>query len=160
MNSKNALTVILAVLMVFALAYSAQARPFGPGFSNGKLGGELGGLQTFLALKLTDTQQEQLTSIIAKYQDQGKDLRTEMREAQRHIQAALNTAPFNEGNARNAFQNASAIREEMFILRAKMMAELKSVLTPEQLNLLKERKARKFRPTEKAPNPEPQNPSE
>ncbi len=160
MKSKNALTVILAALMVFGLAFSAEARAFGPAFSNREPGRALGALQTFLALKLTDVQQEQMKSIMAKYQDQGKDLRTKMREARRNTWAVLNAIPFNEENARNAFQNESTIREEMFILKAKMMAELKSVLTLEQMKLLKERKTPKFIATEHGLNAGPQNPSE
>jgi Spy/CpxP family protein refolding chaperone len=160
MKSKNALTLILAAFMVFALAYSTEARPFGRGLDDGKPDRALGQLQTLLALKLTDAQQEQLNNIISKYEDQGKNYRTEMRAARRNVWAALNTAPFDETNARAAYQSASAIREEMFILRAKMLAELKSVLTPEQLNQLKERKARDFRPTEHGPNSGPQNRSE
>jgi Spy/CpxP family protein refolding chaperone len=160
MKSRNAGTVILALFMVFALAYSAQARPFGPGFGNGAPGGALGGLQTMLALKLTDAQQQRMSSIIASYQDQRRDLWTQMREARRNIREVLNATSFDEAKAREAYQSASVIREEMFISGAKMMAELKSVLTPEQLNQLKERRARKFRPTEQAPNPEPQDPTE
>jgi Spy/CpxP family protein refolding chaperone len=160
MKSRNALTVILAALMVFTLAYSAEARPFGLGFAHGDPGGALGGLQTLLALKLTDAQQEQLSSIIAKYQDQVRELRSEMRQTQRNTWEVLNATPFDEGNARKAFRTASNVREEMFILRAKMMAELKSVLTAEQLSQLNERKAHKFRAIEQGPNPGAQNPSE
>ena len=144
MKSRNALTVTLAALIVFALAFSADAKPFGPAFGNREHGGALAALQTFLALKLTDAQQEQMKSIIAKYQDQGRELKTKMEEARRNTWDVLNAAPLNEGNARNAFRNASTVREEMFILRVKMMAELKSVLTPDQVNLLKERRAQRL----------------
>jgi Spy/CpxP family protein refolding chaperone len=160
MKSRTALTVILALFMVFALAYSAQAKPYGPGFSNGRPGGALDRLQSLLALKLTDAQQERMSSIIASYQDQRRNLWTQMRETRRNIREVLNATSFDEAKAREAYQSASVVREEMFISRAKMMAELKSVLTPEQLNQLKERRARKFKPTEQAPNPGPQNPSE
>jgi Spy/CpxP family protein refolding chaperone len=160
MKSRNAVTMILALFMVFALSYSAQARPFGPGFSNGRHGGPLDRLQTMLALKLTDVQQERMSSIIASYQDQRKNLWTQMREARQNIREVLNATSFDETKARDAYRSASVIREEMFISRAKMMAELKSVLTPDQISQLKERRAWKFRPTEPAPNPEPQNPSE
>jgi Spy/CpxP family protein refolding chaperone len=160
MKARNALTVILAFFMVLALACSAQARPFGPGFSNGRHGGSLDRLQTMLALKLTDAQQERMSSILASYQEQRENLWTQMQEARRNIREVLKATSFDEKKAREAYQSASVIREEIFISRAKMTAELKSVLTPEQINQLKERRARKFRPTEQAHNPEPQNPSE
>jgi len=143
MKSRNALTVTFAALIVLALAFSADAKPFGPA-GNREHGGALAALQTFLSLKLTPAQQEQMRSIIAKYQDQGKDLRPKMQEARRSIWGVLNATPFNEENARNAFRNASAVREEMFILRGKMMAELKSELTPDQVSELKERRAQRW----------------
>ena len=117
-------------------------------------------MQTLLALKLTDAQQERMSSIIASYQEQRKNLWTQMREARRNIREVLNATSFDEAKARDAYQSASVIREEMFISRAKMIAEMKSVLTPEQLNQLKERRTRKFRRAERTPYPEPQNPSE
>ena len=160
MKARNVLTVILAFFLVLALAYSAQARAFGPGFNNGRTGRALDGMQTLLALKLTDAQQERMSSIIASYQEQRKNLWTQMREARRNIREVLNATSFDEAKARDAYQSASVIREEMFISRAKMIAEMKSVLTPEQLNQLKERRTRKFRRAEQSPNPEPQNPSE
>ena len=160
MKARNVLTVILAFFLVLALAYSAQARAFGPGFNNGRTGRALDGMQTLLALKLTDAQQERMSSIIASYQEQRKNLWTQMREARRNIREVLNATSFDEAKARDAYQSASVIREEMFISRAKMIAEMKSVLTPEQLNQLKERRTRKFRRAERTPYPEPQNPSE
>jgi Spy/CpxP family protein refolding chaperone len=160
MKSRNILTVILAFFVVLALTCSAQARPFGPGFSNARHGGPLDRLETLLALKLTDAQQERMSSIIASYQDQRKSLWTQMREARRNIREVLNAPSFDEKKAREAYQSASVIREEIFISRAKMIAELKSVLTPEQQNQLKEHRAQKSRPTEQAPNPEPQSQSE
>jgi Spy/CpxP family protein refolding chaperone len=160
MKTKNAMTVILVFFMVFALAYSAQARPFGPGFTEGGSGRALDGLKTLLALKLTDVQQERMSGIIASYQEQRKNLWTQMREARKNIREVMNATPFDEAKAREAYQSASVIREEMFISGAKMMAELKSVLTPEQLDQLKERRVRKFRRAEQATNPEPPNPSE
>jgi Spy/CpxP family protein refolding chaperone len=160
MKARNALTMIFAFFMVLAFAYSAQARPLGPGFSNGRHGGSLDRLQTMLALKLTDAQQERMSSIIASFQEQRKNLWTQMREARQNIREVLNATSFDETKARDAYRSASAIREEMFVSRAKMMADLKSVLTSDQLNQLNERRAWKFRPTEPAPDPEPQNPSE
>jgi Spy/CpxP family protein refolding chaperone len=160
MKTRNALTVILAALVVLALAFSAEAKPFGPAFGNREAGGALDALQTFLALKLTNVQQEQLQGIIAKYQVQEKELRAKMLDTRRNNWMALNATQFDEATARAAFQKGSSIREDMFILRAKMMAELKSVLTPEQLNLLKERRAERFRTFDHGPDASPQNPNQ
>jgi Spy/CpxP family protein refolding chaperone len=50
--------------------------------------------------------------------------------------------PFDEDAARKAFRQVSALREDRFVLKAKMMGELKALLTAEQRELLKEKKGR------------------
>ncbi|NIV92360.1 hypothetical protein GWN42_06035, partial [candidate division KSB1 bacterium] len=51
---------------------------------------------------------------------------------------------FDENEIRNAYRQAAPIKEELLVMGAKMMAEMKAVLTPEQLQLLEERKAERF----------------
>ena len=160
MKSRNVLKVFFAVLMVFVFASSAEAGVLDTGPGHREAGGPWGALQTFLALKLTEAQQEQMQVIMAKYQGQERDLRTKMRETGRNTWVELNAAPFNEESARSAFKKASALREDMFILRAKMRAEMKSLLTAEQLNLLQERRAQRFRAFEHGFGPALENPNE
>ena len=160
MKSRNALTGILSALVVVAFAISAEARPFGPAFGDPGSGSALAALQTFLALKLNNAQQDQMQGILSRYQAQEGELRAKMRETRRDNWKALNATQFDEATARAAFEKASSIREEMFILRAKMMVELKSVLTPEQVNLLKERRAERMRRFEQGPGALPQEPNE
>jgi Spy/CpxP family protein refolding chaperone len=140
MKSTKAWAVVAAVSMAFALAFAAEARPFGPkrGMKSG-----LGGLKGFLELKLSEAQQGEMMNIINKYQPEREGLRNQMMEARRNLRAVLHAEPFNEGEARKAFREASAMREEMFVLRAKMMTELKAVLTSEQKALIQERRAQR-----------------
>lgn len=140
MKSTKAWAVVAAVSMAFALAFAAEARPFGPkrGMKSG-----LGGLKGFLELKLSGAQQEEMMNIINKYQSERDVLRYRMMESRRNLRAALRTEPFNEGEARKAFREASAMREDIFVLRAKMMSELKAVLTPEQKEFIKERRGQR-----------------
>jgi Spy/CpxP family protein refolding chaperone len=140
MKSTKAWAVVAAVSMVFALAFAAEARPFGP--KRGMKFG-LGGLKGFLELKLSDAQQGEMMNIINKYQSEREGLRDRMIEARRNLKAVLHAEPFNEGEARKAFQEASAMREEVFVLRARMMTELRGILTPEQKELIKERRAQR-----------------
>jgi len=84
-----------------------------------------------------------MMNIINKYQPEREGLRNRMMEARRNLRAVLRAEPFNEGGARKAFREASVMREEMFILRARMMTELRAVLTPEQKELIQERRAQR-----------------
>jgi len=140
MKSSKAWAVVAAVSMAFALAFAAEARPFGP---NRGMKSGLGGLKGFLELKLSEAQQGEMMNIINKYQPEKEGLRNRMMEAGRNLRAVLRAEPFNEGEARKAFREASAMREEMFVLRAKMMTELKALLTLEQKELIKERRAQR-----------------
>ena len=144
MNLRKALTVMVAVSMVLALAFAAEARPLGPGHKGRGMRGDLGGLKTLLELKLSDTQQAEMMNIVNKYQKERESLRSSSMEARKNLSAVLRAEQFNEEQARKAFREASAARENMFVLKAKMMAELKAVLTPEQLESLKERKAQRI----------------
>ena len=84
-----------------------------------------------------------MMNIINKYQPEKEGLRNRMMEARRNLRAVLRAESFNEGEARKAFREASATREEMFVLRAKVMTELTAVLTPEQKELIKERRGQR-----------------
>jgi Spy/CpxP family protein refolding chaperone len=141
MNLRKALTVMVAVLMVFALAFAAEARPFGP---NRGIRPVLGGLKAFLQLKLSDSQQVHMMNILNKYETDRESLRNSIMEVRKNLSAILHAEKFNNEHARKAFREASAVREEMFVLKAKMMAELRAVLTPEQREFLKDRRAHRM----------------
>ena len=64
MRLRDALSVMVVFSMVFVLAFTAEARPFGPGPKGGGMRAGLGGLKTFLELKLSDAQQVEMTNII------------------------------------------------------------------------------------------------
>ena len=124
------------------------------------MGSGFTGLRAFLDLKLSDSQQESMTTIIDKYRNQKENLRNSMIEVRKNLMTAINDEPFHEMEARKAFRETSTIREDMFVLRAKMMVEMKEVLTSEQLELLKERKARRMKGMKKRFGARSKKPSE
>jgi len=144
MKSKNVVTAAVAVLIIGAVAFAASAGPPGRGFGGRGMKGKLGGLQAFLDLNLAEAQQVQMREIIGKYENERERLRENVMEAGKNISTVLRSATFNEEEARKAFRKASAIREEIFVMRARMMAELKAVLTPEQQQNLKDRRTRRL----------------
>jgi Spy/CpxP family protein refolding chaperone len=138
------MTGVLAATMVLAVAGTLLAKPFfGHGPSVHGMGAGVDGLKALLELKLSQDQQAQLLSLLGHFEDQRDALRSSLRETRRDVAGVLRATPFNEETARKAFQNASAVRVELWILRAKLMSEIKSILTPEQLQLLQERKAQR-----------------
>jgi Spy/CpxP family protein refolding chaperone len=73
-----------------------------------------------------------------------KNNRDGVRESRKNFMAAMHAEVFDEGQLRAAFKQLSSIREESIVSRGKMMSELRAVLTPEQMALLKERKAQRM----------------
>jgi Spy/CpxP family protein refolding chaperone len=144
MNFKKSVTVMAASLVVFALSFTTEAAPFGPGLRGPGIMGNLVGLRPFLELNLSETQRLEMTNIINKYRDDIKALAIKMMESRKTLTAILDAEQFNEEDVRNRFRETSAGREEMFLLIVKMVKEIRALLTPEQLELLKERKAQRI----------------
>jgi len=101
------------------------------------------GMNMFMDLNLSDAQKDQVQAIITKYRDQREDMRDEFRQTMRETMFdAIFAEKFNEENVRQAFRKSSEAREDMVVQKAKMFAEIKTILDPEQIELLKERKTR------------------
>jgi Spy/CpxP family protein refolding chaperone len=99
------------------------------------------GMNMFMDLNLSDAQKEKVQAIITKYRDQREDTADELHKTMRETMFdAIFAEEFDEAKVRKAFQESSTTREEMVVQKAKMIAEIKTVLDPEQVELLKERK--------------------
>ncbi len=144
MKSK-ALIAALALTIVLAGAFAVDATHFGrhSGFK-GVMGSRIFGLKTLIELNLTDSQKSQLLSIIDKYEKDMEIARNSLREARHNIRTILKAGELNEDDLRNACRQAAPIKEDLLVMGAKMMTEMKAVLTPEQLQLLEERKAQRI----------------
>ncbi|MDH3852800.1 MAG: Spy/CpxP family protein refolding chaperone [Deltaproteobacteria bacterium] len=144
MKSKT-LIAALALTIVLAGAYAVNAMHSGghSGFT-GVMGSRILGLKTLIQLNLSDSQKSRILSIIEKYENDIESAKNNLREARHNIRAAMQAGEFNENAIRNAHRQAAPIKEELLVLGAKMKAEMKTVLTPEQLQLLEERKAERI----------------
>jgi len=99
------------------------------------------GMNMFKDLNLSDTQKDQVQAIITKYRDQRENTADELRQTMRETMFnAIFVDEFNEENVRQAFRKSSEAREDMVVQKAKMIVEIKTILDPEQVELLKERK--------------------
>lgn len=137
---------IVAALMAGAMGLAVMvphlfAGPLGPAWGGSPLGRELGVLEVFLDLKLTEAQQAGLRETIARYRPQREAMAATLRESGNKVAAVLQADTFSEEEARKAFRAASSVREERFVLGARMLQDLKALLTPDQRKLLQERRA-------------------
>jgi Spy/CpxP family protein refolding chaperone len=109
------------------------------GFAGGffQAGGEV--RQLVQDLNLSDVQKQQLFSIFLKYRD---DRRTAVGSFLQKGTEAVNrllTEDFDEAKVRQTFRDSEAQREEFIVSHAKMLAEMKAVLNPDQLQLLQQK---------------------
>jgi len=90
-------------------------------------------------LNLTDEQKAQVEAIVEKYEADKNNLLQSARQARDELQDAVFAEAYNEAAVRQAAQQVSSIMEELAVLHAKMVAELRTVLSPEQIGYLKGR---------------------
>jgi Spy/CpxP family protein refolding chaperone len=115
----------------------------GFGMHRGMHGGMMGmmGMNLFMDLNLSDAQKDQVQAIITKYRDQRENTADELHQTMRETMFnTIFTEEFDEEKVRQAFKESSEAREEMVVQKAKMIAEIKTILDSEQVELLKERK--------------------
>lgn len=95
------------------------------------------------ALDLTPEQQGEITKIMATFREEQKTKMQEQMKAHREMMKQLLTDEFDEVKVREAYQQLEAEREKMredgFVERARLMAQIKAVLTPEQITTLEEK---------------------
>ena len=145
MKFNKALVWVLFLTIFFAGAVVVEAGHFGRRHGQfGMMGSEFHGLKTLIQLKLTPEQQSQILGILEKYDNQRQSIKESLREAKRNLARVLQAEQPDENEIRDALRQAAPIREKLLVMRVRMMAELKTVLTPEQLQLLEERKSHRF----------------
>lgn len=136
---------VLFLSTFFAGAVAVEGGPFGPYHgAAGMMGARLQGLKTMIQLDLSASQKSKILSITEKYEKERANLKESLKEARRDLARVLQAEQPGEDEIRSALRLAAPIREELFVIRVKMMAELKTVLTHEQLQLLEERKGHRI----------------
>lgn len=131
------------VLMVAGLGLataSAQARgPMGPrGMGPEGRGGWMAGRQgpgmdlPLRQLGLTETQQEQVRTILQSHREDARATAEKLRAAREALDAAMTAEALDEGAIRTAHKQLSLLLEDGAVERARVRAEVWQVLTPEQ----------------------------
>lgn len=129
-NRMFAVAFILAVVFFGVLV--VQAGAFGPHHSRGGMFH----LKAFMALDLSDSQKTEIKSILDNYKEERNEIRTQLLAAKKDAMKNIHGKPFDEENTRQAFRKISPIMEDAMVLKAKINSELKTILTPEQRDLL------------------------
>lgn len=144
MKLSKALTVVVVLVVVSIGVFAATAGVFPGHHRREGMGFRVPGLKTFIELNLSESQRAQILSIIETYQRERRDTLDSLLEARKLLLKAVHTQEFNEDNVRMAYRKVSSMQEEAYISRAKMIAEIKAVLNPEQIELLRERRTQRI----------------
>jgi len=95
-------------------------------------------LDKLLQLNLTDTQQTKLKAIFESYRPEHEELINSLREARENLRNVMESDTFNEKEIREAYQKVSSVKEDLLILRGKLISEVQSVLNPDQKEQIKQ----------------------
>jgi len=132
MRLNKVLIIALTIAMIFGAASTILAK-----HARGPHAMDLAGL--IEDLDLSDEQKEQVEAIVERYEDDKDNLVESLKEAREQLQDVIFAEEYNETAVRQAAQQVSSIMEELAVLHAKMIAELRTVLSPEQIGYLKGR---------------------
>ena len=145
MKISKALAGVLFLTIVLSGAVAVEAGHFGRHHGPDSMPGHgIRCLKTMLQLDLSDSQKSKMLSIIEKYENERESLKRSLREARGDFTRVLETETFNEDEVRNALRRTAPITEELQVMRLRMLAELKTVLTPEQRQFFKELRAQRI----------------
>jgi len=126
---KKTFVVIVVLLSFLGTAYALP----GSGFRKGSRGGLV---TTLLQLGLTAAQKHKVAVILKGYRTEVQGKADALLQARMQLRNAMERNEFNEAAVRSAYRDVAEAGESMAILKARMMADIRHVLTPEQLGEL------------------------
>jgi Spy/CpxP family protein refolding chaperone len=92
-------------------------------------------------LNLSRDQQTQIRTRVREYRDRLIEQRAAVQKAEGNLQDVMNEDQVNEGRAQEAIERVVAARGDLLRSVSQMSLRLRLVLTPEQWQTLKERRA-------------------
>jgi len=135
---------VLVVLLVFAVS-SVFASGAG---MQGLLGKALNKapdvrnlvVSALIDLDLTKAQKEEIRSLVRSTLEANKALVLRAVKARKEVREAIHADSFNEQAVRAAFKKSTVYGEELAVVRAKAVSQIKTCLTEEQKTVLKQLK--------------------
>ena len=136
-------TALAAVLAGGALMYAQGPGPGGPrGRGPGGVGPERMEAGVMLrGLDLSEAQQQQIRQLREQHREQTRPIVERLREARQAREAAMTATPFNEGQIRAAMQQLAVVESDLAVQQARLQADVRAILTPEQVQQLDARRA-------------------
>ncbi len=138
---KSKIFIVCLVMMFVCFSRSAslarQGPPSGPP--------QLMFLDKLLQLNLTDTQETKLRAIFETYRPEHEKLMNSLREAGKNLRNVMESGSFNEKKVREACQKMSSVKEDLLVLKAKLISEVQSVLNPDQKEQIKQWRQEKIK---------------
>ena len=123
-------TIALAMVLMFA-GTAAAGNFMGKDGRHGRGHGPKG-FKFLKRLDLTDAQRTRVRNIFSSRRDGMRSNAGRLMTARETLMTAMEAAPLDESAVRAAHRGLSEVKEEMTVLRARMLHEIKEVLTPEQ----------------------------
>jgi Spy/CpxP family protein refolding chaperone len=142
MKSKMMACVIVALIMGFGVpawaghGYKGEC-PMMDGPHHGKGFGPMGMLK---GLDLTSEQQAKVDSLMEQHKGEIRSMDDKVEASRKALHEAIHSDVFDEQKIREASKSLAVNKEEMDVLRGRIFAEIRTVLTPEQAAQLKEMK--------------------
>ena len=90
-------------------------------------------------LNLSEAQKQELFAIFMKHRETRGPMIEGFVETGKEVATLLLNEDFDETKVRELFQKGVSQREDAFVEHAKMFAEMKAVLTPEQVEMLQQK---------------------
>jgi len=134
-------TLITKALLIIALVAvpAGLACGFHGGFNHGGMKGHFGhGLKMFDELELTDVQKKEIAGIVSEYRDELQPMVDTAFEKHDVIKDLVHQQNFDELTLRQAHQDLSKQKEDILVTFAKMIHEIRPVLTPEQITKIED----------------------
>ncbi len=138
---KITLVTVVAGLAGAGIIRAAQthAEKSIPDIESGVHGGIL---KTLAQLDLTDSQKQQIAGILKQHRAEIRSATDPLVDARKQLFETVHADSFNEQAVRDACRKVAGCQEQMAVTRARLISELKTILTPEQKNVIQEARAR------------------
>jgi Spy/CpxP family protein refolding chaperone len=142
--------IFLTAAIVIVQAEQGPGR-LRPGF--GGPGGRLApGLLGLRVADLTDTQREQVRAILERHEAETRPLLEQQRTAHAALQDSIAASPVDEGAIRQKSAELAAVDAELAVIRARINAEVMTLLTPQQQQEVQQHRAQMKERRENAPS--------
>lgn len=133
MKKQKFVGMVIAMFMVLTGGMPALAQMHGMGPGPGPL-------RALMELDLSDAQKTQIAERMAASEAERETARQTHEEVRDILASVFEAEVFNEENVRTTFRQASALMEEVIVIRVRIGNQIRAVLTDEQRQLMDEQR--------------------